>query len=268
MMDAPIDDLPLSSTHAAVPIKRSFATLNGLLNRLRYVNDDGNRFRKYIWRYLLRTVARGFYYRAFRLTSRGVISVGDHVLIEGPKSNLVFGNHCKIERNVVIQAISRSTLRFGDDVTICEGTMIRPSGHWGGNLGGGVVMGNRSSIGAYSYIGCAGSIEIGDDVMMGPRITIIAENHNFADVTRPMHEQGVNNRGVTLGNDIWVGTGVTILDGVTVGDHSIIAAGSVVTKDVQPFAIVAGVPARQLRSRKACETAPCTPAIMAEASEI
>ncbi|MGA3128609.1 MAG: acyltransferase [Candidatus Korobacteraceae bacterium] len=128
--------------------------------------------------------------------------------------------------------------------------MIRPSGHWGGNLGSGMVMGNRSSIGASSYIGCSGSLTIGDDVMMGARITMVAENHNFSDLTQPMSRQGVNNKGITIGNDVWIGACTTILDGVTIGDHSIIAAGAVVTRDVEPFAIVAGIPARKIRSRK------------------
>ena len=142
---------------------------------------------------------------------------------------------------------------FWDDVTICEGTLIRPSGYWGGNLGAGMAMGNRSSIGAYSFIGCAGSIKIGDDVLIGARLTIIAENHNFSDWTRSIKEQGVSSKGVTIGNDVWIGACVTILDGVTIGDHAIIAAGAVVTKDVQSFSIVGGVPARPIRSRKTDE---------------
>jgi acetyltransferase-like isoleucine patch superfamily enzyme len=249
MSDKPADDVPSIPKYPGPGGRTALPAASKILDKLKYANDDGNRFRKYIWRHLMKTVLRGIYYRAFWLTSRGAISVGDHVFVDGPKSNLRFGKRCKIERGCVIQAISRAPLTFGDDVTICEGTMIRPSSHWKGNLGAGLVMGNRSSIGAYSYIGCSGPITIGDDVLMGPRITIIAENHNYSDVSRPINKQGVHNKGVTVGNDIWIGTGVTILDGVTIADHAIIAAGAVVTKDVQPFAIVAGVPARQIRSR-------------------
>ena len=224
-----------------------------ILRRLQYVGDDHSQFRKYIWSHLARTVLRGFYYRLFKLTCRDIISVGDRVRVIGPKGNVVFGKRCKIEEGVYLQAISRSKIVFGDDVTICAGAMIRPSGHWGGNLGSGMVMGNRSSIGAYSYIGCSGSLKIGDNVLIGARLTIIAENHNFSDSNRLICEQGVNNRGITIGNDVWIGACVTILDGVTIGDHSIVAAGAVVTRDVLPFAIVAGVPARQIKSRKSDE---------------
>jgi acetyltransferase-like isoleucine patch superfamily enzyme len=178
-----------------------------------------------------------------------MISVGRNVCIDGPKSNVIVGKRFKIESSVYLQAISKDPMRFGDDVTICEGTTIRPSGHWGGNLGYGMMMGNRSSIGAFSYLGCSGRITIGNDVMIGPRITMIAENHNFVDLSRPMNQQGVNNKGITIGNDVWIGASATILDGVTIGDHVIVAAGAVVTKDVPPYAIVAGVPARQIKNR-------------------
>lgn len=222
----------------------------GVLRRLSYAGDQDARFRKYIWQHLILTVLRGAYYRLFKLTSAGVISVGRGVQIVGPKANVVFGRRCKIEEGVYLQAVSKEKMIFGDDVTICAGSMIRPSGHWGGNLGAGMVMGRQSSIGAYSYIGCSGKLEIGNNVMIGARLTIIAENHNFSDLTRPMNQQGVNNKGIVIGNDIWIGACVTILDGVTIGDHAIIAAGAVVTKDVESFAIVGGVPAHKLNSRR------------------
>jgi acetyltransferase-like isoleucine patch superfamily enzyme len=228
----------------------AFRALGRVLRRLKYAGDDSLQFRKYIWLHLVSTVLRGIYYSLFKFTSPGIVSVGSHVRIIGPKANLMVGERFKIETGVYLQAISSSRMKFGDDVTICAGTMIRPSGHWGGNLGSGMVVGNRSSIGAYSYIGCSGSLKIGNDVMIGARLTIIAENHNFSDVTRPMSQQGVSNKGITIGNDVWIGACVTILDGVTIGDHAIIGAGAVVTRDVMPFAIVAGVPARQIGSRK------------------
>ena len=240
-MSVTTDDQSKTSSH--------FGAMVRLRERLQYSQDHGSGFRKYIWRHLFFTVGRGVLYRLFKVTSDGAISVGRNVQVVGPKSNIHFGKRCKIEAGLVIQGICRAGLHFGDDVTLCEGTMIRPSGHWGGNLGYGLKMGNRSSIGAYSFIGCSGRIDIGDDVMIGPRITLIAENHVFADATKPMKEQGVTNKGITIGNDVWIGTCVTVLDGVTIADHSVVAAGSVVTKDVPPYTIVAGVPARPLKSR-------------------
>lgn len=108
-------------------------------------------------------------------------------------------------------------------------------------------LGDRSSIGDFSYL--QGEIVIGRDVMMAPNCALIADNHRFDDVTRPMNTQGVISQRIEIGNDVWLGYGVTILPGVTVGDGAICAAGAVVTKDVPPYGIVAGNPAKLIRIR-------------------
>lgn len=108
-------------------------------------------------------------------------------------------------------------------------------------------LGDRSSIGDFSYL--QGDITIGSDVMMAPRCALIADDHRFDDLSRPMNTQGTNFQKIVVGNDVWIGYGVTILPGVTVGDGAICAAGAVVTKDVQPYTIVGGNPARMIKMR-------------------
>ena len=86
--------------------------------------------------------------------------------------------------------------------------------------------------------------------MMGTDVTIITRNHRFDRTDIPMMEQGFEEeRPVYIGNDVWIGDRALILPGVHIGDGSIIAAGAVVTKDVPPYSIVAGVPARKIRDR-------------------
>ena len=86
--------------------------------------------------------------------------------------------------------------------------------------------------------------------MMGTDVNIITRNHRFDRTDIPMMEQGFEEeRPVYIGNDVWIGDRVLILPGVHIGDGSIIAAGAVVTKDVPPYSIVAGVPARKIRDR-------------------
>lgn len=114
--------------------------------------------------------------------------------------------------------------------------------------GVGVRVGDRSGIGAESLI--LGSVTIGDDVMMGPRCIIISNEHEFEDRTRPINRQGMRpNAPVEIGDDVWIAAGVTILPGVRVGRGAVLAAGTVVTRDVPKYAIVGGAPAKVLRYR-------------------
>ena len=86
--------------------------------------------------------------------------------------------------------------------------------------------------------------------MMSPRVSIYSENHNFSETTKPMIEQGVTRSFVKIEDDCWLAANSVILAGVTVGKGSVVAAGSIVTKDVPPYSIVAGNPARIIKSRK------------------
>jgi maltose O-acetyltransferase len=95
-----------------------------------------------------------------------------------------------------------------------------------------------------------GTITIGADVMMGPDVVILTTNHIFENTDIPMDQQGIANElPVTIEDDVWIGTRVIILPGRHIGRGSIIGAGSVVTKDIPPFAIVGGNPAKVIRYR-------------------
>lgn len=104
------------------------------------------------------------------------------------------------------------------------------------------TVGNNSGIGVNATF--FGEVHIGDNVLMGENCTIYTRNHNVMDCSKLIIEQGyAEEQPVTIGNDVWIGGNVTILPGVNVGDHSVIGACSVVTKDVPEWAIVAGNPA-------------------------
>jgi acetyltransferase-like isoleucine patch superfamily enzyme len=110
-------------------------------------------------------------------------------------------------------------------------------------------MGNNSNIGAYSWIGCSGYIDIGDSVIMGPRVNLLAENHKFKRRDIPIKQQGVERGFIKIEDNCWIGANVTIVSGVTIGTGSVIAAGSIVTKDVPSNSVVAGVPAKIVEPR-------------------
>lgn len=108
--------------------------------------------------------------------------------------------------------------------------------------------------GAYSYVGKNCSIcpkvELGKYVMLAPRVTIVGGDHIFEDVGVPMIFAGRPDMPRTvIEDDVWVGINVTVMAGVRIRRGSIIAAGAVVTKDVDPYSIYGGVPARKIRDR-------------------
>jgi len=85
--------------------------------------------------------------------------------------------------------------------------------------------------------------------MVAPNCMIAGGNHNYSRIDKPMMFQGSNSKGIIIEDDVWIGANSSILDGVKIGKGAIIAAGSVVTKDVCAYDIVAGVPAKKINSR-------------------
>jgi acetyltransferase-like isoleucine patch superfamily enzyme len=161
------------------------------------------------------------------------------------------GRDLNLEEGCQIMGLSRRGIVFGDRCTVGRQAMISPTNVLGGELGEGLKVGDNSNIGHFAFVGCSGYIEIGDRVLMGPRVTLLGENHDFDDPARPIKQQGVTRRDIVIGDDCWLGAGSTILAGVNVGSGSVVAAGSVVTHDVAPLSVVAGVPARVVRERSA-----------------
>lgn len=142
---------------------------------------------------------------------------------------------------ILRRAAARYMLDYsGQDVNIEAGA------HFGS--GRGIRLGDRSGIGVDCDL--HGTISIGDDVMMGPRCTMLSRDHRTDRVDVPMNTQGFGeDRPIRVCDDVWIGANVTILSGVTVGEGAIIAAGAVVTRDVAPYTVVGGVPARTIASR-------------------
>lgn len=111
----------------------------------------------------------------------------------------------------------------------------------------GIRIGRDCLIGEYCVIRGQGGVTIGDRVYTSPFTQIIAVNHVFDDPTRPFTEQGITAEGIVIEDDVWLGASAVITDGVRIGRGAVVAAGAVVTKDVPPHTVVAGVPARPVR---------------------
>jgi len=134
---------------------------------------------------------------------------------------------------------------LGDDVLLHPYVIIGAGGR-----GGSVRIGNRSTINSFACLYGFGGLTIGDDVIVGPGATLVAQTHDFARTDIPIKDQGSSGRGARIGNGVWIGARAVILDGVTVGEGAIVGAGAVVTRDVAPYDIVVGNPARVIRNRK------------------
>jgi len=149
-------------------------------------------------------------------------------------SRNTIGNDCFIALGSGIWA---DEFVLGDKACICAGTVIKDT----------VSIGDRSLIGLNCYIG--GKVRIGADVMLGNSVSILGFNHGMA-LSTPMIHQNITSRGISIGDDCWIGAHATIVDGVTIGSHVIVAAGAVVTRDMPDYAVIGGVPAKILKTRE------------------
>jgi acetyltransferase-like isoleucine patch superfamily enzyme len=228
--------------------------MKSLLTRL--LSEKGGAFVDYSFLSLIQLVhkigpmfMRGLWWRIWVKRSQGLVLIGEHVTIRNPQCISV-GRDFVAEDYSEIQGLSKEGIVFGDHVTIGRFAMIRPSGYYGREIGVGLKVGHHSNIGPYCYIGCSGRVEIGSNVMMSPRVSIYAENHNYGRTDIPMKEQGVTREQTIIEDDCWIASNSIILGGVRVGCGAVVAAGTVVTEDVPAYTIVGGVPAKVIGYRR------------------
>lgn len=110
---------------------------------------------------------------------------------------------------------------------------------------GPVIIGKNARVGLGNTL--IGPVTIRDDTRLAQNVVLSGLNHNYEDIAKPIFEQGVSTNPIVIEEESWIGANVTIVAGVTVGRHSIVAGGSVVTKDIPPFSVAAGNPARIIK---------------------
>ena len=150
------------------------------------------------------------------------VSLGLGVVITGGK-NIEIGNSINIMRFSCLYSHSQGSIKIGSNVSMNTNVVI------GAADGGEVIIGNN--------------------VMIGPNVVLRASDHTFTDKDVSMNKQGHSGGTIIIEDGVWIGSNATITRNVKIGSHSIVGAGSVVTKDVDPYSIVGGVPSKLIKYR-------------------
>lgn len=189
---------------------------------------------------------RGFFTKPTKFLK---LFVGKNVTIKG-KKYIRIKNFLLIGDNSYIDALSTDGISFGNNVTLGRNTTIICTGSLK-SIGKGFKVGDNVGLGADCFFGCAGGISIGNDTIFGNFISLHSENHNYNQTDLPIRLQGVNSKGISIGDNCWIGAKSIILDGAKIGDNTIIAAGSVVIgKKYDSNSIYAGNPAKFIKKIK------------------
>jgi len=148
------------------------------------------------------------------------------------------GKHALIRRSVRLDVLPFRKFTIGKSTIIEDFACIN-------NGMGDVIIGDHCTIGIGSVL--IAPIQIGHNVILAQHICMSGLNHGYTDIHLPIKDQPCTTGLIRVGNDSWIGANVVVVAGVSIGEHSIVAGGSVVVKDVPPFSIVAGNPAKLIR---------------------
>jgi acetyltransferase-like isoleucine patch superfamily enzyme len=188
---------------------------------------------------------RGLAYRLI-IKFNGAAAIENGVRI-AYASHVSLGKGVYLDHGVYLHALPAG-ITIGDNTFVMHHTMLHVFNFR--NLSrAGITIGKNCFIGEYNVIRGQGGVSIGNDVYTGPMVKIVAVNHVYNDLERPIREQGVTAQGIIIEDDVWLGAGVTVVDGVTIGRGSVIGAGAVVTTDIPPYSIAVGIPAKPVKNR-------------------
>jgi acetyltransferase-like isoleucine patch superfamily enzyme len=212
---------PLPSPTASVPPAEAFVRL--LRSFIRELKDWLEAFLGLIPGRTGVTLRQIYYH--FRLAASATdLSIQTNVSITCP-NHISIGRTCYLARDCKLYATPESPIRIGSRFSANANVMINARGK--------------------------GHITIGDNVMIGPNVVLRSNDHVFERTDVPIDDQGMTDGTITIGNDVWIASNAVVLQNVSIGDGAVIAAGAVVTKDVPPYTIVGGVPARTIGKRQA-----------------
>jgi acetyltransferase-like isoleucine patch superfamily enzyme len=186
---------------------------------------------------------RAIFYR-FIIKIKGWVAIENGVRLAFP-DNIVLHNGVYLDQRVYLHA-SPNGIEIGSGTIVMHGAVLHVYNFR--NLpNAGIKIGSNSLIGEYSVIRGQGGVVIGDRVYTSPFTQLLAVNHVYDDPHTPFVDQGITAEGIIVEDDVWLGAGAVITDGVRIGKGAVVAAGAVVTRDVPPYTVVGGVPARVIK---------------------
>lgn len=177
--------------------------------------------------------------RARRRLRRDILFVVSNM--RSPRAH--FGAGCDIRLGMEIVIEGEGRIAVGPKCVLDRGLVLAA-------IGGSVCVGARTIFGHHCTIAAHESVTIGTDCLIAELVSIRDHDHGTASVDQPMNRQRGITAPVVIGDDVWIGAKATVMKGVAIGSHAIVAAGAVVTHDVPPYAVVAGVPARVMADRR------------------
>jgi len=209
---------------------------------------------KFIWINFIRTF-RNFFRILHNLWLKIFFGYIDITSIVSPKSRIYGKSGIYLGKKTVIHPYATlrcSTMakldKLSHSIKIGDNTILQPYSYLHTD-GGNILIGNNCTVNAFAVLYGQGGLRIGDNVRIATQVAIVPSNHIFDSLGVPIYQQGSEMKGVVIGDDVWIGAGAKILDGVHIADGCVIGAGSVVVASTEKNGIYVGVPAKLMRFR-------------------
>jgi acetyltransferase-like isoleucine patch superfamily enzyme len=223
-----------------------------------YVSRQASSLGRYVWEQLVQALLgwmptivgialRGVLYRGI-LSADGVPAIEDGVRIRFA-SNVRLGRGAYLDHGVYLHACPHG-ISIGAGSFVMKNAILHVY-NFRDLPRAGITIGARSLVGEACVLRGQGGVTIGDDVYLAPLVQLLAINHVFEDTSVPISQQPIAAEGIVVEDGAWIGGGAIVLDGVRIGRNAVVGAGAVVTKDVPPYTVAVGNPARVVRDLRA-----------------